>query len=51
MRVPNYFLKTEREKKAVKIAKSEHKQELIRKYGKDHKVAARQDLTIHKLTN
>ena len=51
MRVPNYFLKTEREKAAVKVAKSEHKQGLIKQFGNNHKIASRQNLTTYKLTN
>ncbi len=51
MRVPNYFLKTEKEKNAVKTAKSEFKQSLKNSLGPDYRRKYNQNLTVHKLTN
>lgn len=51
MKVPNFFIKTDREKEAVKTAKSEHKQDLIREFGSNYKRIYKQNLTVHKLTN
>ena len=51
MKVPNFFIKTDREKEAVKMAKSQFKQNLKQQFGDDYKKSHKQNLTIHKLTN
>jgi hypothetical protein len=51
MKVPNYFIKTDREKEAVKTAKSEFKQSLKSELGPNYKRIHNQNVTVHKLTN